>query len=89
MENNTIERNSRRKRQGIVTSNKMDKTITVAISSNTTHPIYKKVVRKTKNIKVHDEANLANVGDTVEIMETRQLSKDKYFRLVRIIKKAK
>lgn len=84
-----VERNSRRKRIGVVVSNKMEKTIVVVITSNTKHPLYNKIVRKTNKFKVHDEANLANIGDTVEIMETKPLSKDKYFRLVRIIEKAK
>ena len=84
-----IERNSRRKRIGMVVSNKMDKTIVVAITSNTKHPLYGKIVKRTNKFKVHDEANIAGIGDTVEIMETKPLSKEKYFRLVRIIEKAK
>ena len=84
-----IERNSRRKRVGIVVSDKMDKTITVKVVSNVKHPLYGKIVKKTKKFKAHDELNQAHIGDTVEIMETRPLSKDKYFRLVRIVEKAK
>lgn len=82
-------RNVRRKRIGVVVSDKMDKTITVKVTSNVKHPLYSKVVKKTKNFKAHDENNTAGIGDTVEIMETRPLSKDKYFRLVKIIEKAK
>ncbi|MGD9901133.1 MAG: 30S ribosomal protein S17 [Spirochaetales bacterium] len=88
MENN-VERNSRRKRIGVVVSDKMDKTIVVEVTSNTKHPLYNKVVKRTRRFKVHDEANTAGIGDTVEIMETKPLSKDKYFRLVRIVEKAK
>ncbi|MEG1499538.1 MAG: 30S ribosomal protein S17 [Clostridia bacterium] len=73
----------------VVSAGKMDKTIVVAIVSNKKHPLYKKVVKSTKKFKVHDEENVCGLGDTVEIMETRPLSKDKYFRLVRIIGKAK
>jgi len=89
MENNIVERNSRRKRIGVVVSDKMEKTIVVAITSNVKHPLYSKVVKRTKKFKVHDENREAHIGDTVEIMETRLLSKDKYFRLVRIVEKAK
>lgn len=89
MEKQIVERNSRRKRIGVVVSDKMDKTIVVQVTSNVKHPLYSKVVKKTKKFKVHDELNTANIGDTVEIMETKPLSKDKYFRLVRIIEKAK
>lgn len=88
MEN--LERNSRLSKQGtVVSAGKMDKTIVVAIVSNSKHPLYKKVVKKTKKFKVHDENNEAGVGDTVEIMETRPISKDKYYRLVRIVERAK
>ncbi len=83
------ERNERRKRTGIVVSDKMDKTVTVAVTSNVKHPLYGKVVKKTKKFKAHDENNEARVGDTVEIVETRHLSKDKYHRVSRIIEKAK
>lgn len=89
MENKIVERNSRRKRIGVVVSDKMEKTIVVAVTSNVKHPLYSKVVKRTKKFKVHDENREAHIGDTVEIMETRLLSKDKYFRLVRIVEKAK
>ena len=82
-------RNERKVRQGVVVSDKMDKTIVVEIVSKTIHPLYKKTVKTSKRFKVHDENNEAHVGDTVEIMETRPLSKDKYFRLVRVVEKAK
>jgi len=83
------ERNLRRTRIGVVTSNKMDKTVTVSVVSNKRHPLYKKVYKVTKKFKAHDELNECNIGDTVEIMETRPMSKDKYFRVVRIIERAK
>ena len=85
----TVERNNRRIRIGVVVSDKMDKTITVAIELDKRHPLYGKVYKTTKNFKAHDENNEAKIGDTVEIMETRPLSKDKYFRLVRIVERAK
>jgi len=75
--------------EGIVVSDKMDKTIVVAIVDSVAHPLYKKVVKRTKKYKVHDEKNECQIGDKVEIMETRPLSKDKYFRLVRIVEKVK
>ena len=84
-----LERNDRRSKIGVVVSNKMDKTITVAVLENKRHPIYGKVYKATTKFKAHDEKNECNIGDTVEIMETRPLSKDKYFRLVRIIERAK
>ena len=88
MEN--VERNARLVKEGkVVSAGKMNKTITVAVISNKKHPLYKKVVSSTKKFKVHDEENIAGIGDTVEITETRHISKDKYFRLVRIIAKAK
>lgn len=83
------QRNLRKTRVGVVISNAMDKTIVVAIQNNVRHPLYNKIVKTTKKLKVHDEKNECNVGDKVEITETRHLSKDKYFRLVRIIEKAK
>lgn len=89
MENKIVERNSRRKRIGVVVSDKMEKTIVVSVTSNVKHPLYSKVVKRTKKFKVHDENREAHIGDTVEIMETRPLSKDKYFRLVRIVERAK
>ena len=84
-----MERNSRKERVGIVVSNKMDKTIVVAVVNKYKHPLYKKTVSTTKKYKAHDELNECGIGDIVEIAETRHLSKDKYFRLVRIIEKAK
>ncbi len=83
------ERNLRKKRVGKVVSDKMDKTIVVAIADNVKHPLYGKVIKTTLKLKAHDEKNECGVGDTVEIMETRPLSKDKNWRLVRIIEKAK
>ena len=85
----TVERNNRRTRTGIVVSNKMDKTITVAVELDKRHPLYGKVYKVTKKFKAHDENNECGIGDIVEIMETRPLSKDKYFRLVRIVERAK
>ena len=89
MENTVnIERNLRKNRVGIVVSDKMDKTIVVAIEQRVQHPLYKKIVKRTKKFKVHDENNEAGIGDKVLIAETRHLSKDKCWRLVEIIKKA-
>ena len=89
MENTiNIERNLRKNRVGIVVSDKMDKTIVVAIEQRVKHPLYKKIVKRTKKFKVHDENNVAGVGDKVLIAETRHLSKDKCWRLVEVIKKA-
>ena len=82
-------RNLRKVRQGVVSSNKMDKTITVSIQYKEKHPIYKKFVNKTKKYHAHDEKNECNVGDLVSIMETRPLSKNKRWRLVQIIERAK
>lgn len=85
-----MERNRRQVRVGtVISAGKMNKTIVVAIVSNSKHPIYKKVVKKTARFKVHDENCEAGIGDIVEIAETRPISKDKYFRLVRIVEKAK
>ena len=84
-----MERSLRKERVGIVVSDKMDKTITVAVESDKRHPLYGKVYKTTKKFKAHDEKNECNIGDIVEIMETRPLSKDKYFRLVRIVERAK
>ena len=84
-----IERNLRKTRVGKVVSNKMDKTIVVAIEDNVKHPKYGKVIKRTIKFKAHDENNECGVGDTVKIMETRPLSKDKRWRLVEIIEKAK
>ena len=83
------ERNLRKTRVGIVASDKMDKTVVVAIQDNVKHPLYKKVIKNTVKFKAHDENNECGIGDTVEIMETRPLSKDKNWRVVRIIEKAK
>ena len=83
------ERNLRKTRVGKVVSNKMDKTIVVAIEDNVKHPKYGKVIKRTIKFKAHDENNECNEGDTVMIMETRPLSKDKRWRLVEIIEKAK
>ena len=84
-----MERNLRKTRTGKVVSNKMDKTIVVAIRDNVKHPLYKKIIKRTVRFKAHDENNIANIGDKVMIMETRPLSKDKNWRLVEIIEKAK
>ena len=83
------ERNSRKVIIGKVVSNKMDKTIVVAIEYRVKHPLYGKIVKRTYKLKAHDENNECGIGDTVEVMETRPLSKDKRWRLVRIIEKAK
>ena len=85
----TIQRNERRTKTGVVVSNKMEKTCVVSVVSNVKHPLYKKVVKITKKFKVHDENNECNVGDTVEIMETRPISKTTHFRLLRIVERAK
>ena len=84
-----MERNSRKVRTGKVTSNKMDKTIVVAIEEHVKHPLYKKVVKRTYTLKAHDENNECNIGDTVKVMETRPLSKDKRWRLVEIVERVK
>ncbi len=87
--NNTVERKSRKARIGLVSSNKMDKTITVQVERKVKHPIYGKFVKKTSKFTAHDENNECNIGDTVRIMETRPLSKNKRWRLVEVIEKAK
>ena len=84
-----MERNLRKTRVGVVVSDKMDKTIVVAVKDNVKHPLYKKIVKKTYKLKAHDETNDAKIGDTVRVMETRPLSKDKRWRLVEIIEKAR
>ncbi len=84
-----MERTLRKTRVGVVVSDKMDKTVVVAVKDNVKHPLYKKVIKRTYKLKAHDEKNECGVGDTVEVMETRPLSKDKRWRLVRIIEKAK
>ena len=84
-----MERNLRKVRTGKVVSDKMDKTIVVTIEDNVRHPLYKKIIKRTVKLKAHDEKNECRVGDRVSIMETRPLSKDKRWRLVEIIEKAK
>ena len=86
---NEMRTTSRKTRVGKVVSDKMDKTIVVAIVDNVSHPLYKKIIKRTVKFKAHDEKNECGIGDTVEVMETRPLSKDKRWRLVRIIEKAK
>ena len=84
-----MERNLRKTRIGKVVSNKMDKTIVVAIEDHVKHPLYKKIVKRTYKLKAHDEQNQCSIGDTVKVMETRPLSKDKRWRLVEIVEKAR
>ncbi len=84
-----MERNLRKTRIGKVVSDKMDKTIVVAIENHVKHPLYNKIVKKTYKLKAHDENNECNIGDTVKVMETRPLSKDKRWRLVEIVERAK
>ena len=84
-----VERNLRKTRTGKVVSDKMDKTIVVAVQDNVRHPLYNKIVKKTYKLKAHDEKNECQIGDTVRVMETRPLSKDKRWRLVEIVEKAK
>ena len=84
-----MERNLRKHLGGVVVSDKMDKTVVVAVRDSVQHPLYKKILKRTKKYKVHDENNEAGVGDRVEIMETRKLSKDVNWRLVKIVEKAK
>ena len=83
------ERNLRKTRTGKVVSDKMDKTIVVAVEDHVKHPLYKKIVKRTYKLKAHDENNECKVGDTVKVMETRPLSKDKRWRLVEIMERAK
>ena len=83
------ERNLRKTRTGMVGSDKMDKTVVVAVIDNVRHPLYKKIVKRTVKFKAHDEQNACGIGDTVMIMETRPISKDKRWRVVEIIEKAK
>ena len=85
----TENRAIRKTRIGQVVSDKMDKTIVVAIEDSVQHPLYKKTMKRTYKLKAHDEENVCGIGDTVEVMETRPLSNDKRWRLVRIIEKAK
>lgn len=83
------ERNLRKTNVGKVVSNKMDKTVVVAIEDHVRHPLYKKIVKRTVKLKAHDEQNACGVGDRVSIMETRPLSKEKHWRVVEILEKAK
>jgi small subunit ribosomal protein S17 len=83
------ERNLRKVRVGKVVSDKMDKTVVVAVANNVKHPLYNKVMKRTYKLKAHDENNECGIGDTVKVMETRPLSKDKRWRLVEIVEKAK
>ena len=83
------ERNLRKTRVGKVVSDKMDKTIVVAIADNVKHPLYKKIIKRTVKLKAHDENNECRIGDRVEVMETRPLSKDKRWRVTTIIERAK
>jgi small subunit ribosomal protein S17 len=85
----TVNRTSRKTRIGTVVSDKMDKTVVVSIERRVQHPVYGKMVRRTKRLKAHDERNDAKTGDTVRIMETRPLSKDKRWRLVEIVERAR
>ena len=84
-----MERNLRKTRVGLVTSDKMDKTIVVSVTDNVKHPLYIKIVKRTYKLKAHDENNECRIGDRVKVMETRPLSKDKRWRLVEIVEKAK
>ena len=84
-----MERNLRKTRVGVVVSDKMDKTIVVAVKDSVQHPLYKKILKRTKKFKVHDENTECGVGETIRVMETRPLSHDKRWRLVEIIEKAK
>ena len=83
------DRNLRKTRVGTVTSDKMDKTIVVAVTEHVKHPLYKKIIKRTYKLKAHDEENVCGIGDKVKVMETRPLSRDKRWRLVEIIEKAK
>ena len=84
-----MERNLRKTRVGLVTIDKMDKTIVVSVTDNVKHPLYGKIVKRTYKLKAHDEENQCRIGDRVRVMETRPLSKDKRWRLVEIVEKAK
>jgi small subunit ribosomal protein S17 len=84
-----LDRGRRKVRTGVVTSDKMDKTIVVVVKNLVRHPLYGRIVKQDKKFKAHDENNESHVGDTVEIMETRPLSKDKNWRVVRIVEKAR
>ena len=84
-----MERNLRKTQVGIVTSDKMEKTVVVTIKDKVRHPLYKKIIKRTVKLKAHDEQNVCNIGDKVEVMETRPLSKDKRWRLVKVLEQAK
>lgn len=84
-----MERNSRKTRVGVVVSDKMDKTVVVAVKDNVKHPLYKKIMKRTITFKAHDEENACRIGDKVQVMETRPLSKDKHWRVVKVIEQAK
>ena len=84
-----MERNLRKTRLGKVVSNKMDKTIVVAVENHVKHPLYNKIVKRTYKLKAHDEENTCNIGDIVKVMETKPISKDKRWRLVEVMEKAK
>nr|WP_330421730.1 30S ribosomal protein S17 [Dorea sp. AF36-15AT] len=86
---NVVERNLRKTRVGKVVSNKMDKTIVVAVENHVKHPLYNKIVKRTYKLKAHDEENTCNIGDIVKVMETKPISKDKRWRLVEVMEKAK
>ena len=89
MSESTIDRNLRKVRTGLVLSNKMDKSITVAVSRTVKHPVYSKILKKTSKFTAHDEKNEANVGDKVKLMETKPISKRKRWRLIEILERAK
>lgn len=89
MENQVTERTRRKVKQGVVVSNKMDKTIVVKVEDNVKHPIYGKTIKRSVKFKAHDANNECNIGDRVEIAETRHLSKDKTWRLVKVVEKVK
>ena len=84
-----MERNLRKTRVGVVVSDKMDKTVVVAVKDNVKHPLYKKIMKRTITFKAHDEENACRIGDKVQVMETRPLSKDKHWRVVEVIEQAK
>ena len=84
-----MERNLRKTRVGKVVSNKMDKTIVVAVENHVKHPLYNKIIKRTYKLKAHDEENTCNIGDIVKVMETKPISKDKRWRLVEVMEKAK
>ena len=84
-----MERNLRKTRTGKVVSDKMDKTIVVSVIEHVKHPLYKKIIKRTYKLKAHDEENICGIGDKVKVMETRPLSRDKRWRLVEVIEKAK